>query len=127
MQPRAYRRIVKKRHFWVRFEYDHRKMTDTAKQLREIVGQETEPPLWIYVTKDQVPILERAASDLDGAAEARQAAFVAGTLFGAYSMQGRHDEAAAIAANFLYGPKDRTAAKTDNRAIMRPLATTRRF
>jgi hypothetical protein len=32
-----------------------------AASLREIVGQETEPPLWIYVTKDQVPTLLAAA------------------------------------------------------------------
>lgn len=47
----------------------------TADQLREIVGQETVPPLWIYVTKDQIPVLEKAARDLDSAAEAQQAAF----------------------------------------------------
>lgn len=72
----------------------------TAEQLREIVGQETIPPLWIYVTKDQVPVLEKAASDLDAAEEARQQAFVAGVLFGALSMQGRHAEAATFRNQF---------------------------
>lgn len=38
-----------------------------AAKLREIVGQETEPPLWIYVTKDQVPDLLRAAELLESA------------------------------------------------------------
>lgn len=60
-----------------------------ADQLREIAGQETTPPLWIYVTKDQVPTLLRAADELDRA-------FVAGVLFGAFSMQGRHAEAATM-------------------------------
>jgi hypothetical protein len=72
----------------------------TADRLREIMGQETKPPLWIYVTKDQVPVLEKAARDLDEATEAKTDAFVAGTLFGAFCMQGRHKEAAAIAADF---------------------------
>jgi hypothetical protein len=63
-----------------------------ADKLREIVGQETEPPLWIYVTKDQVPFLTSAAAQLDAADNA----FVAGVLFGAMSMQGRYREAAAI-------------------------------
>jgi hypothetical protein len=67
-------------------------MSDLGDKLRDIVGQETEPPLWIYVTKDQVPLLTRAAAELDTA----ENAFVAGVLFGALSMQGRHQEAATI-------------------------------
>lgn len=72
----------------------------TADKLREIAGQDTTPPLWIYVTKDQVPTLTQAACELDCAAEAQKAAFVAGTLFGAFSMQGRHEEASVIARKF---------------------------
>lgn len=72
----------------------------TAQQLREIVGQETEPPLWIYVTKAQVPILERAAQELDSVEAERQSAFTAGVLFGAFSMQGRHEEAATLLRTF---------------------------
>lgn len=67
-----------------------------ADKLREIAGQDTTPPLWIYVTKDQVPTLTDAADALDKAADA----FVAGTLFGAFSMQGRHAEAAAVWDSF---------------------------
>lgn len=63
-----------------------------ADQLREIAGQDTTPPLWIYVTKDQVPTLTQAAAELDRA----QDAFVRGVLFGAFSMQGRHREATAL-------------------------------
>ncbi len=69
-------------------------MSALAAQLREIAGQDTEPPLWIYVTKAQVPVLTKAADELDRAQEA----FVAGVLFGAFSMQGRHREAAAVLA-----------------------------
>ncbi len=69
---------------------------NTADHLREIVGQETKPPLWIYVTKDHIPMLERAAAELENANEAAKAAFVDGVLFGAFSMQGRHKEAAAV-------------------------------
>jgi hypothetical protein len=75
----------------------------TAEKLREIAGQDTTPPLWIYVTKDQVPTLEQAAAELDRAKDERTQAFVAGTLFGAFSMQGRHAEAAAVARKFHNG------------------------
>ena len=60
-----------------------------ANQLREIAGQETTPPLWIYVTKDQVPVLTRAADTLESA-------FALGAVFGAMSMQGRYEEAAQV-------------------------------
>jgi hypothetical protein len=73
---------------------------NTAEKLREIVGQETTPPLWIYVTKDQVPVLERAADELDGVSSACEQAFTAGTIFGAFSIQGRHEEAAAVLREF---------------------------
>jgi len=39
--------------------------TGMSKHLREIIGQETTPPLWIYVTKEQIPILEAIADRLD--------------------------------------------------------------
>ena len=74
-------------------------MSELGDRLREIIGQETEPPLWIYVTKDQVPILEQAAAALDNA----EAAFVQGTLFGGFSMQGRHAEASAIVRKYQRG------------------------
>jgi len=67
-------------------------LSDLGDKLREIIGQETEPPLWIYVTKAQIPTLEQAAVILDKAEEA----FIAGVLFGGFSMQGRYGEAAAV-------------------------------
>ena len=39
--------------------------TALAEKLREIAGQETIPPLWIYVTKEQIPTLTKAAERLD--------------------------------------------------------------
>lgn len=39
--------------------------TGLSRHLREIIGQETKPPLWIYVTKDQIPVLEAIATRLD--------------------------------------------------------------
>ena len=53
-------------------------MTDTARKLREIIGQETTPPLWIYVTKDHVSILERAAQEIEDADKHRRQGFVDG-------------------------------------------------
>jgi hypothetical protein len=78
---------------------------NTADRLREIAGQDTTPPLWIYVTKDQVPVLTSAAAELDSAADQRQQAFVAGVLFGAFCMQGRHAEAATVLASFRAAAK----------------------
>jgi hypothetical protein len=42
-------------------------MSQLGDTLREIAGQETDPPLWIYVTREQIPALLRAAAALDAA------------------------------------------------------------
>lgn len=34
-------------------------------QLRAIASQETKPPLWIWITKEQAPALTRAAARLE--------------------------------------------------------------
>lgn len=54
-----------------------------AAKLREIVGQETIPPLWIYVTKEQIPVLLRAAELLEASGKD---AWVAGFCAAGYMM-----------------------------------------
>jgi septal ring factor EnvC (AmiA/AmiB activator) len=39
--------------------------TPLAEMLRTIAGQDTTPPLWIYVTKEQIPALTAAADRID--------------------------------------------------------------
>jgi hypothetical protein len=73
--------------------------TTLADELRQIAGQDTTPPLWIYVTKDQIPTLTKAADALDSA----EMAFALGVVFGAFSMQGRHEEAANLLRAYRLG------------------------
>jgi hypothetical protein len=60
-----------------------------AVKLREIVGQETDPPLWIYVTKDQIPDLLRAADLLEAGGKD---AWVAGFCAAGYMMTDQSEQ-----------------------------------
>jgi len=66
--------------------------SELGDHLRAIIGQKTEPPLWIYVTKDQIPMLERAAAALDAADDA----FVNGAIFALLAVTDRERAARRI-------------------------------